>query len=372
MIFAYLGAMGLCMIPLGIYMYFYLRRLFRFFSKGNVKKWMKPVCILLAALIALSAVNTFSTSALVVLHVAAAAVVMELIKFIVIKTKKQKQPEGIWRSVYQCGLVPVVITAVILVLGYFHMMDVNEKDYVILTEKNIQDEGYLIALISDLHIGNTMNAEKLQSYCDVINEKHPDIVLLAGDIFDEQTKPIEMQAAIAALATIESKYGTYYVFGNHDKARYVSNPPFTEADIKVEMQFNGIAVLEDTAMIINDEITLIGRQDRSSANGVRTGITELVEEVDTDTFLLLMDHQPVGLKENASAGVDLQVSGHTHGGQIWPVGLISDILGFGELNYGYEKIDDFQIVVSSGIAGWGYPIRTGSNSEYVFIQLQKK
>lgn len=85
----------------------------------------------------------------------------------------------------------------------------------------------------------------------------------------------------------------------------------------------------------------------------------------------MVDHQPVDLNVNDELKVDLQISGHTHGGQMFPVGLISDFLGFGEMNYGYQKLNYMQVIVSSGIAGWGYPLRTGSHSEYVIIDIKK-
>ena len=89
-------------------------------------------------------------------------------------------------------------------------------------------------------------------------------------------------------------------------------------------------------------------------------------------FILLLDHQPSELEKNSELGYDLQLSGHTHKGQIWPVGLISELFNFNELEYGYKEIDDFKVIVSSGISGWNYPIRTGSKSEYVIIDILKQ
>ena len=102
---------------------------------------------------------------------------------------------------------------------------------------------------------------------------------------------------------------------------------------------------------------MIGRDDRSHQ---RVSTSDLLQNVSSDDFLLLMDHQPVELDTNNQLQIDLQVSGHTHGGQMFPVGILSEWLGFGE------------IVVSSGIAGWGYPLRTGSQSEYLIINIQSQ
>ena len=132
---------------------------------------------------------------------------------------------------------------------------------------------------------------------------------------------------------------------------------------------NGIQVLEDDIVEVTDNLTIVGRKDASVA---RSEMSELIFGVDKDAFVLLLEHQPVGLTENASLGVDLQLSGHTHAGQIWPTGQLSELAGVVELNYGWKKIDDFQVIVSSGIAGWGYPIRTGGHSEYVVITVSEK
>ncbi|MBP2032075.1 putative MPP superfamily phosphohydrolase [Clostridium algifaecis] len=94
--------------------------------------------------------------------------------------------------------------------------------------------------------------------------------------------------------------------------------------------------------------------------------------MDLHKFILLLDHQPFELQKNDELGYDLQLSGHTHAGQIWPVGLLSDILRTNELNYGYKKLSNMQAIVSSGMAGWGYPIRTEANSEYVIIDIKPK
>ena len=128
-------------------------------------------------------------------------------------------------------------------------------------------------------------------------------------------------------------------------------------------------------MELNDEFVLGGRMDLSYSRRddgfPRNSTKTIFSEKNQKAFILLLDHQPVDLKENEEAGVDLQLSGHTHGGQIWPIGLISDLLGFGELNYGYKKSGNFQVIVSSGIGGWGYPIRTGCHSEYLMVTVTK-
>lgn len=136
---------------------------------------------------------------------------------------------------------------------------------------------------------------------------------------------------------------------------------------------NNIRLLQDKTYDINNEFAITGRDDIGFAKEEqRESGSNLISGVDSDKFILLLDHQPCELKENDKLGYDLELSGHTHAGQIWPVGQLSGILGFGELNYGYKKLSNMQAIVTSGMAGWGYPIRTGSHSEYVMIDIQPK
>lgn len=360
--------MGVLMIPVGVFFYFYFRRTILFWShKEEKSRGIRNASIILAVLMVIGSANTFSATALVILHVAAVQAVIQLLWLAV---KRLDKP--VLEKIYRCGLVPLAVTAVILGYGYFHMKDVERKDYTVAVDKELP-EGVTVAMLSDLHFGTTMDVEKLQEYCDEISTQNPDIIALCGDIVDERTTKEEMQQAIQVLGSMKSRYGLYYVFGNHDPATYSFHPPFTVTELTAQFEANGIQMLTDDCVELGENIVLAGRLDRSyTMETGRKSTEELLEGVDKEKFILLLDHQPVELEENAAAGVDLQLSGHTHGGQIWPVGLISDVLGFGELNYGEKTIGSYHIIVSSGIAGWGYPIRTGSDSEYLMVEVSGK
>ena len=103
---------------------------------------------------------------------------------------------------------------------------------------------------------------------------------------------------------------------------------------------------------------------------MRIGAGALLEGESGEGFHILADHQPNSLKDNALAGYDLMLSGHTHAGQIWPVGLLTELFGRDTRNYGYERIGGMDLIVSSGIAGWGYPFRTGKHCEYVIVRIR--
>ncbi len=118
-------------------------------------------------------------------------------------------------------------------------------------------------MISDLHLGTTMNAKKLEEYCTQINEKNPDVILLLGDIFDESTDKETMELACQTFGTLSSTYGTYYVFGNHDANSYRPLVSISKNDIIDNLTKNNITILEDESIMINHSFYLIGRSDKS-------------------------------------------------------------------------------------------------------------
>ncbi len=355
------------MTPIGIYLYIYLKRMSIFFKirvRSKIIHLILALCSLSAVILAL---NIWGIWAMIFAHWFIFALIIELINFVICKLRKRC---GIWKRIYRSGIVPIFFTILVLFYGYYCMHDVVKTTYTINTQKNIREEGYRIALISDLHFRTTMNETTLEQYCREIEMEHPDFVVLCGDIVDEQTNLLDLQKVFQTLSTIQSDYGVFYVYGNHDRASYSSKAQFTPQQIKQVLEESGIHILQEESYSIAEDFTIIGREDWYTRDSTITS-EQLLTNVDTTDFLLLLDHQPRNLKENAAAGYDLQLSGHTHGGQIWPVGLITDLLGFGEMNYGYRKIDNFQVIVSCGMGGWGYPIRTGYHSEYVIIDIQK-
>ncbi|MDF2882980.1 MAG: Phosphoesterase [Clostridiaceae bacterium] len=311
----------LLLIPVGVYLYFYFLRIADFWRIGCKIKKVKMLAAFLALLAIIWSVNLFGFGALIVLHLAAAALCMEALNLIYAALRKHRDIKiGLWNKIYCCGIVPVIITVLILGYGYFNMENVVETDYTIHTEKAIPQQGYRIAMIADLHFGTTMNEEKLKKYCNEIESKKPDLVVLCGDIVDEKTTKLQMENAAKILGNIKSTYGTFYVYGNHDKSTYASKPNFSEDQLKKQLVSNEIHVLEDEIYNINDEFTIIGRKDKGFSSGIKRKTSdELLKNVHTNNFLLLLDHQPSELQENSAAGMDLQLSGHTHGGQIWPV-----------------------------------------------------
>lgn len=356
----------LIVLPLAIYFYFYFRRIAQFFKLDVSQYYLKIIIALLSLCFVWNASYLFGFWAVVVFHILAFAILMDIIHKIVMK---KNQKESVFHKIYQSGLIPILCLFLVLGYGYWNIKNVHQTSYTVYTDKDIS-QNYKVVLITDLHFGTTMDRSELDLYCQKISQLNPDVVLLGGDIVDERSSFSQMQDAFEGLGQIKTQYGIYYVYGNHDQALYSQIPPFHVDELKEAVETQGIQLLLDRHLTIQDELTIIGRRDRTDS--LREPSSQLLKEVDVNDFILMLDHQPVDLQTNDDLGYDLQMSGHTHAGQMFPVGLVTDILGFGEMNYGYRQMDHLQVIVSSGIAGWGYPLRTGAHSEYVVVDIVKK
>ena len=352
--------------PLGIYFYFFLKRILSLFNAEN-KKITKYVLAFLCTVILVYSSNPYGVGIVIMGHLIVYSLLMELIYFIFKKLKKDSR----WvKIVYKSGVIPLLLTVVTLIFAYFNMLNVVVKYYDIKTDKNLNHD-YKVVFISDLHFGTTMNNEKLKEYAQDIEDLNPSFVLLGGDIVDENTSKIEMIEVFNTLGSIKSEFGTFFVYGNHDKTKYFNNPHFSESELKEAIDSSNIIPLVDSTYEINDDLLIIGRDDLTFPSGTdkRKDSGLLISDDAKDKFLLIVDHHPSDLKINEQNGYDLQLSGHTHGGQIFPTGLVTEWFNGNNLNYGYKEIGKFKAIVSSGMGGWAYPFRTGNNSEYLVISI---
>lgn len=335
-----------------VYYFFFLRRAAKFWGAPTEKR---PVLILIgivSLLIGCVMLRLRGSFVLFVLYVMLFGLLLDFVHLLLHRPLRKTK----WSAVWRCGLIPVLIAAILLPYGYYHMRDVRRTTYTLVSGK--LDAPYRILFVSDLHFGTAMDAERLQAYCDEMEETKPDLVLLGGDIVDEATEKEEMEAAFAALGGIESTYGTYFVYGNHDR----TGDGFSQQELEAAITGSGVTILCDVSIRIG-ELTLYGAEDASRS---RLPAAELLKNAENGRFSLLLSHQPTDAEDYAGAGADLMLSGHTHGGQLWPLGWAAALLG---PSCGKYQLDDMMLIVSSGICGWGYPIRTQSVSEYVVIEL---
>jgi predicted MPP superfamily phosphohydrolase len=225
-------------------------------------------------------------------------------------------------------------------------------------ENNNHPQNLSIVAISDVHLGNLIRRRRLEKYVEMINKLNPDIILIAGDLFDRNLDSIESQHMNDVLKLLKSKYGVYAILGNHEY--------FKNVDRAINYMTNsGIKVLRDMAVTIDNKFVLIGRDDLSNKH--RKTLKKILSNINEDLPMILLDHQPSNLADAVENNIALQISGHTHNGQIYPFSLL--VAKFYELSYGYKKTGKTNFYVSSGLGLWGAPIRLGTQSEIVSIKL---
>ncbi len=260
----------------------------------------------------------------------------------------------------------VIIMVTVIVLGGY----VNARTPIIKTlELSIPKNGHAIkslniAVASDIHLGTIVCKSKLERIVEHINSLNPDLVLLPGDVVDEDIGPVIRNNLGETLRKIQSKYGVFAITGNHE---YIGG---VEPACKYLAE-HGITMLRDTWVKIGDSLYVVGREDisiRGFTGKTRKPLSELMAEVDKSYPVILMDHQPFRLAEAEANGVDLQLSGHTHHGQLWPFNFITKKVY--ELSWGYKKKGSTHYYVSCGVGTWGPPIRTGNRPEIINIKLQ--
>ncbi len=263
------------------------------------------------------------------------------------------------------GITSFVIVFAIFITGYFNARTPKIKNTDIKINKKSDNLNCInIVAVSDIHLGTMVNERKARQLVDKINELEPDLVIIAGDIIDDNIEVVKYFKLLENFQNLKSKYGVYACPGNHE---YISQA-YKEYDF---FEKNGIKVLNDEAILIENKFYIIGRDDtqgKSFNKKERKTLQELTENIDVKLPIILLDHQPYKLDETAKYPIDLQFSGHTHRGQIFPFNLITKRIF--EKDYGYLKKENTHFYISSGYGTAVMPIRVLSKSEIVKIKLQ--
>lgn len=271
------------------------------------------------------------------------------------------------KKILVVDIVSLVIAVTYVSIGYYTATHVKVIKYEFETNKDISD--FRIVQLTDTHIGATMDGVKFSEYMEEINKYNPDLVVITGDFVDDDTKYNELIDACEGLSKLKAKYGVYYVFGNHDKA-YFDLREFKTDDLRRELEKNNVVILEDEVVEVADNVVVVGRQDKTEED--RKSMSSLVSSVASDKYMIVLDHQPNDFENERKAQADLVLSGHTHNGQIFPVGIFIRLVHMFDRTYGYEKRDNTNFIVSSGMGGWRVPFKTLANSEYTIIDVVKK
>ena len=255
------------------------------------------------------------------------------------------------------------ITSIFLVgmsaLGLYWAYSPTVKSETIKVDKKIE-KPIKIAMVSDLHLGTFFGNGQLEKLNKIIEEEKPDAIVIAGDIMDDDMVMYKKRNMSETLSKLTAPLGVYATMGNHDREAQ---------EIVEEISKTGIKPLIDESVSLTDDIVLVGRKDRSVSKN-RLATEDLLKNVDTSKTTILIDHQPDAIDHHSTLPIDVQLSGHTHHGQIWPINYITDRIY--TLDHGYTKINNKHFFTSSGYGFWGPPFKTTAQSEVWMITIEGK
>lgn len=258
---------------------------------------------------------------------------------------------SLWGSLLVFGII--LVTFIYGGLHYHH----KEREEIELTKDERQKtKTKTIVMMSDLHLGYHNQRPELHRWVEMINAENPDLILIAGDIIDRSVRPLEEQKMWEEFRQLKAP--VVACLGNHEY--YAGQPNSLSFYEKA-----GIRLLRDEVLLM-DDLAIVGRDDRTNPH--RKSVKALTANIDHSKYIILLDHQPYHLERTEAAGVDFQLSGHTHYGQVWPISWITNSIY--ECAYGPHQRGNTHYYVSSGIGIWGGKFRIGTNSEYVVATLK--
>lgn len=261
--------------------------------------------------------------------------------------------------------ITVAIT-LLIITGFIIALRPVTTNYDIDIDKPLSDNNneMRIVAVSDIHLGSIIRKRSMRRLSVMIEKEKPDLILFLGDLIDGSIGPVLRGDLLSSLTLPESRYGTWAITGNHE---YIGNYEVTVPYI----ESRGIEVLKDEVKVLENGVQLVGRLDRSArpgAGGHRKSLEELLERCDPQAPVIILDHQPSDLAALTGSAADLQLSGHTHNGQIWPLSLITRHLF--EVSYGHGIFGKTNVLVSSGFGIWGPRMRLGTRAEILSVTLR--
>ena len=282
------------------------------------------------------------------------------------------------------GILCFLVVGAFSTYGVIHAKKIVVNSYQVQIDKKVDKFSNLkVALVSDLHLGYNSSLSHVKKMVKLINESDPDVVVIAGDIFDNSYEAIyKPDKIIQEIKKIKTKYGVYAVYGNHDidekilagftfswkKNKNLNDPRMTSF-----LEKANVKLLRDESLLIDDSFYLVGRIDYHKYGmevEKRKTIEELVSSFDKSKPIILIDHEPYELEEIAKAGVDLDLSGHTHNGQMFPSNVFIKFIW--KNPHGLLKVDNMYSAVTSGVGVYGPNMRVGTTAEVMVLDLSFK
>jgi len=306
----------------------------------------------------------FSNFQLIALYlVFSAYAIANFICLFVCKTKSNLQGS---KFIKYKTFLSLFFVLIISTYGIVNMQTIVPNEHTYYSDKIVRDHTFVV--IADLHAGSSQSTKTINNALEDIKELQPDFLVLAGDITDEYTTKSEMLNIYQSIGSLNIP--TYYVYGNHDRqgsTDLINDTEYSEVELDEALKENNIVILKDELANIGTDISLLGREDSSFED--RCAVDKLPKR-DKSRYQITIDHKPYSYSDIYETKADLQVSGHTHAGQYFPLEQI-------ELLAGYESYGEFvfgktTLLVSSGAGGWHTPCRTSRHCNYEIIHLKNK
>lgn len=316
----------------------------------------------------------------VMLYMLLTVSIIDLLRLILKRTRLKNSMLFTSKGLVTIGCIAAVILGSVCTYGYYNARNIKHKTYGITVDKQCKgNENLKIALVADLHMGYSIGVKEIKQMVNKINALNADVVVIAGDIFDNRYESLDDPEEITRqLKSIKSKYGVFATYGNHDIEEQIlmgftfgSGKDKTNGKEMNQMLSNAnITLLRDESILVNDSFYLVGRRDfqkPSTSDGSRLSPEELTENLDKTKPIIFVDHEPSELQEIADAGADIDLSGHTHDGQLFPGNIMVKFAW--ENPCGMIKKDSMYSIVTSGVGVYGPFMRVGTDSEICEINI---
>lgn len=346
----------------------------------------------------------------IVIYLGGLVVISDIIKIILKKTgvlkEKTLKSRGIFATV---GGMIIILVVILCVYGAIHSKDIqlNERTAVVQKELGGDEDEMTIAIVADTHLAYNSGLKQVKTIVNYINEMDADLVCMPGDFFTNVYDDVrEPDKIIAEFRKIKSKYGVYGCWGNHDVDEPIlagftfsgkSKHPKHDPRMVQFLKDSNIKILEDEYELVDNKFYVVGRLDaeKPGIDKERQPLSNVLKGIDTKKPVIMIDHEPRELEQTAEAGVDLDISGHTHDGQFFPLNLTQHLIWANP--YGIElynrkgnaiKEDDVDegdygdpqttrentmtSIVTSGAGVYGPNLRIGTSSEVVKLEVDFK
>lgn len=303
-----------------------------------------------------------------------------LIRNLILKRHHKPLPFSNKKTPGIAALFVFIFAVSLTVYGSIHAKNITIADYNISIDKdgtNLHD--LKVVLLADFHFGYSVGCEDMQKMVDIVNAQAPDLVVVAGDIFDNDFDALDNPSELERiLSGIKSRYGVYGVYGNHDVKETLvggfsissSKNALRDARMDDFLRKSHITLLEDQVQLIDNSFYLIGRLDGEKTgygSKERQSIASLLHEVDMSKPVFFINHEPDHLSDYDDNGADILFSGHTHAGQFFPLTITQPLAW---RNYwGVKKIGHLYSIVTSGIGVYGPDLRVATNSEVMVLNI---